>query len=281
MSPLFSSPSSDTNREPCAPGTRGGPCLQASCWHPLILPQAYAAPPAPAGSTEEGRAANETHSWTLLPSVAWALQTSSHPAPTCGGGHAGATSSVPEPKRKAMLSGDTLQSKQAAPCPRRDAAADAGTNPTGRIRIPAGLQGNAPPLEQRKSHWLGVPAQPCSEGSSTWQAAAFAVSESPGMRSTRITPALPPLGLFPSLTAPSDLFQVHFHHQTLPSISSFLCLAPCLLAHQQLTNREKPISGAIPVSGASSTAGLCSQSRTTARSHPRRRAKGCGETPQK
>jgi len=63
------------------------------------------------------------------------------------------------------------------------------------------------------------------------------------MCSKRVAPALPPLGLF-SLTASSTFFQVHFHHQSLPSISNLLCFAPCLLAHQHLTNREKYPSGA-------------------------------------
>lgn len=54
---------------------------------------------------------------------------------------------------------------------------------------------------------------------------------------------LPPSGLFTSLTVPSALFQVHFHHQP-PSISTLPCFDPCLLAHQHLTNKEKYISRA-------------------------------------
>lgn len=66
---------------------------------------------------------------------------------------------------------------------------------------------------------------------------------------------------FLSLTAPSALFQIHFCHQLLPSISSLPCLSPCLLSHQLLTRRNTSLE----------------QAHTTARSRPRSRAGGCRE----
>lgn len=144
--PLCSSPSSGTKGPPQPQESGGAPCLRASHWHSLIPPQACAALPAPAGSTEEGRAARNL---------------SLDASPLHGTGAAdieppcSATSSVPEPNCKVMLNRNTLQSKPTAPCPQRDAAEDTGTNPTGCIPIPAGSQGNAPSWTRGKATGQG------------------------------------------------------------------------------------------------------------------------------
>lgn len=65
----------------------------------------------------------------------------------------GATSSVPEPSLKALLSGDAAGQ---ALSPLSDATEDAGTNPTGLIPIPAGLQSDIPLKPEEKSPARGT-----------------------------------------------------------------------------------------------------------------------------
>lgn len=98
-------------------------------------------------------------------------------------GPTGATSSVPELNLKAVLSRDAAGQAHSPP---HGATEDAGTTLTSPSPTPAGPQSDVPLTPERKSHQPGVafPAQTCSEGSSTWQAAAFAVSVHPKMHSS-------------------------------------------------------------------------------------------------
>lgn len=254
--PLLSSPSSGTNRAPRSLGPGGAPCPASITMAPTRPSYSLHCTACPCQQHGGGQSGTK-----LIPG---------HFSPPRHG-HCRRRATLHPPAKEGMqVPQAQYQSPNARRCSAGTHAEQAhSTLPSAGccrgcrhkrhhpcIPIPAGLQGNAP--------------SPWSRGKATGRGC-----------SRCITPALPLLRPFPPLTAPSELFQVHFHHKTLPGISSFPCLGPCLLAHQHLTNKEKPISGAILVSGASDTAGLCSQPRATARSRPGSRAEGRREIKKK
>lgn len=153
--------------------------------HPFLCSLHHLLQPAAQGTSEQ----QETHSWVLLPSMAWAPWTSQYPQ-------------VPQALYQSPISKrcsvGTLQGKHTAlsMMPQKTLA----QTPLASLPFLQGSRAMSP-SDQRKSYQPGVPfpAQTCSEGSSTWQAAAFAVSVHPKIHSRCITPALTPLGHFPSL----------------------------------------------------------------------------------